>query len=339
MANAVHRAQQSAGSQRPRSGDMVLRTVGLTKRFGTITAVDGLDIEVRAGEVFGFLGPNGAGKSTTAGMILGLVKPTAGRVELFGKPLESDPASLLRRVGAIIESPSFYPYLSGRDNLRTLAIAAGGVPDGRVDAVLEQAGLSERAGSPFKTYSLGMKQRLGIASTLLTDPDLVILDEPTNGLDPAGQREVRELIPELARQGRAVLLASHLLHEVEQVCDRVAIIRRGKLIEGGAIRELMHRDSYLEITIEEPERAAAALGAAAWLGISRISVEDGRVAVVAEPEHGAAINRVLAGQGLYASAIVPKTSSLEDIFLELTEPEAPASAQQPGASRLPWQTS
>ena len=312
----------TADLSRPAPGTVVLRTVGLTKRFGPITAVEGLDLEVRAGEVLGFLGPNGAGKSTTAGMILGLITPTTGWVEIFGRDLATHRATVLRGVGAVIESPSFYPYLSGRDNLRALALAAGGVPPGRIEALLAQVGLAERAGSAFKTYSLGMKQRLGIASTLLTDPSLVILDEPTNGLDPAGQREVRDLIPQLAREGRGVLLASHLLHEVEQVCDRVAIIRRGRLVESGTVRGLLRRDSFLEIEIAEPERAAAVLQPLPF--VQRVALDGARLTVVAPVERGADINRALAEQGLYAATIVPRTSSLEDVFLELTE------ASQPG---------
>jgi ABC-2 type transport system ATP-binding protein len=326
-------AQDLSARSRPARGTVVLRTVGLTKRFGSILAVDGLDIEVRAGEVFGFLGPNGSGKSTTAGMILGLIAPSAGHVELFGSRLESDRPGLLRRVGAVIESPAFYPYLFGRDNLRALAIAAGGVESARIDALLAQAGLSERAGSAYKTYSLGMKQRLGIASILLTDPDLVILDEPTNGLDPAGQREIRSLIPRLAAEGRAVLLASHLLHEVEQVCDRVAIIRRGRLVESGTVSDLLRRDSYLEITLDNPARAAAVIDDAAPPFITRTTVGDGKLSVFAPVEHGAEVNRILAEQGIYATAIVPKTSSLEDVFLELTEPttDGEGAAQRPAA--------
>jgi ABC-2 type transport system ATP-binding protein len=254
-------------------------------------------------------------------MILGLITPTAGRLELFGQDVTTDPAGLLRRVGAVIEQPSFYPYLSGKDNLRALAMVAGNVPEHRIDALLAQVGLLERARSPFKTYSLGMKQRLGIASTLLTDPDLVILDEPTNGLDPAGQREVRALIPELAREGRGVLLASHLLHEVQQVCDRVAIIRRGRLIESGTVADLLRRGSYIEVEVEQPERAAALLRPLPF--VERVTVDGGRLAVTAPPEHGATINRALAEAGLYAGAIVPRTSSLEEVFLELTE-AAPA---------------
>lgn len=305
-------------------GTVVLSTEGLTRYFGPIVAVDHLDIEVRAGEVHGFLGPNGSGKSTTVGMVLGLIRPTAGTVHLFGEPLRGDQPHLLRRVGAIIESPAFYPYLSGRDNLRAIAMTAGGVPEERIDSLLHQVGLAERAGSKFQTYSLGMKQRLGIASTLLTDPELVILDEPTNGLDPAGQREIRELIPRLAHEGRGVLLASHLLHEVQQVCDRVSIIRRGRLLESGTIASLTQRGSYVEITIDEPERAAATLRSLDF--VEAVEQRDGVLAVHAPLERGADLNRALAAEGQYASAIVPHLSSLEDVFLELTgEAEADAS--------------
>jgi len=295
----------------------------VTKRFGTIVAVDGLALEVRKGEVLGFLGPNGSGKSTTVGMILGLIKPTAGRIEFRGRDLSTQRAVATRAIGAIIETPAFYPFLSGRDNLRALAIAAGGVPAGRVEQLLALVGLSERAGSQFKTYSLGMKQRLGIASTLLTDPELVILDEPTNGLDPAGQREIRELIPMLAREGRAVLLASHLLNEVQQVCDRVAIIRRGRLIQTGTVAELVRRDAHLEVFVapDELERAAAIVRALPF--VREVAIVAGRLRIVAPLEQGAAVNRALAESGIYASAIVPRESSLEEVFLELTEDDQP----------------
>ena len=304
---------------RPAAGTVVLRTVDLTKRFGAITAVDRLNLHVRVGEVLGFLGPNGSGESTTAGMILGLITPTAGRVELFGRDRAAHGLDRRRLIGAVIEQPAFYGYLSGRDNLRALALAAGGVPQRRVDALLAQVGLAERAHSPFKTYSLGMKQRLGIASTLLTDPALVILDEPTNGLDPAGQREVRDLIPLLAREGRAVLLASHLLREVEQICDRVAIIRRGRLVESGTVHDLIHRDSIIEITVEERQQAVTTLRALPFVEKVEVDSGSGRVQVTAPAERGAEINRALAEKGVFASAIVPRTSSLEDLFLELTE--------------------
>ena len=294
--------------------DTILRTVGLTKRFGSFTAVDSLDLEVRRGEVLGFLGPNGAGKSTTVGMILGLIAPTAGHVEYIGVDL--------RRIGAIIEAPAFYPYMSGRDNLEVLALAAGGAPSGWIDHLLEYVGLHERARSPFKTYSMGMKQRLGIASTLLLDPALVILDEPTNGLDPAGQREIRSLIPQLAQEGRSVVIASHLLHEVEQVCDRVAILRRGKLLQTGTIREIVGQGSYLEIQVAEPERASAIIEALPF--VETVSVQDGRLLVTASPDKSADISKALGESGLYVTAMTPRHHSLEEVFLELTDPEGAA---------------
>ncbi len=295
----------------------VLRARGLSKRFGAVIAVDGLDLEVRAGEVHGFLGPNGAGKSTTAGMILGLIRPDAGRIELLGQDLAAHRDRARRLIGAVVEAPAFYPFLSGRDNLRALALAAGGVPRPRIEALLAQVGLAERAADRYETYSLGMRQRLGIAAALLTDPVLVILDEPTNGLDPAGQREVRALVPQLAREGHAVLLASHLLHEVEQICDRVTIIRRGRLVASGPVRELLRRGGAVEITVEAPERAADVLRALPF--VERVSVDGTRLTVAAPPERGADLNRALAAHGLYAAAIVPRQSTLEDVFLELTE--------------------
>ena len=194
----------------------IVRTEGLTKRYGSLTAVADMNLSLYSNEVFSFLGPNGSGKSTTVSMILGLVRPTKGRALVFGHNMATHPWPTLKRVGAVIESPAFYPYLSGRDNLKALAIALGDIPPARIDQMLELVGLLPRGRDAYKTYSLGMKQRLGIASTLLRDPDLVILDEPTNGLDPAGTREVRELIPRLAREGHAVFLCSHLLHEVER---------------------------------------------------------------------------------------------------------------------------
>ena len=193
--------------------EVVLRTKGLVKRFGSITAVDGLDLEVGRGEVVGLLGPNGAGKSTTIGMVLGLITPTAGTAEVLGRDVRVRREEALSGVGAMLEITSFYPYLSGRDNLAAIALLRGGGALARVDPLLARLGLAQRGGSKFRTYSLGMRQRLGIASTLLADPALVILDEPANGLDPAGQREIRELIRELVSENRGVLLASHLLYE------------------------------------------------------------------------------------------------------------------------------
>lgn len=298
--------------------EILLRTRGLGKRFGPIVAVRALDLELHRGEVLGLLGPNGAGKSTTLGMILGLISPTAGSVEILGRDVTTDRTAATRAVGAIIEAPAFYPYLSGRANLEAIGWALGGVSRKRIDELLGLVGLADRATSRYRTYSLGMKQRLGIASTLLGDPPIVILDEPGNGLDPAGQREIRELIPLLAAQGRAVLLASHLLHEVEQICDRVAIVRRGELVETGAVRTILGRDSVVEITVADPSRAAAVLGSLEF--VDRTEAEGDRVVVHGDLGRAAEMNRALADAGLYASAIVPRSSSLEDVFLELTAP-------------------
>ena len=298
--------------------EILLRTRGLGKRFGPIVAVRALDLELHRGEVLGLLGPNGAGKSTTLGMILGLISPTAGSVEILGRDVTTDRTAATRAVGAIIEAPAFYPYLSGRANLEAIGWALGGVSRKRIDELLGLVGLADRATSRYRTYSLGMKQRLGIASTLLGDPPIVILDEPGNGLDPAGQREIRELIPLLAAQGRAVLLASHLLHEVEQICDRVAIVRRGELVETGAVRTILGRDSVVEITVADPSRAAAVLGSLEF--VDRTEAEGDRVVVHGDLGRAAEMNRALADAGLYASAIVPRSSSLEEVFLELTAP-------------------
>jgi len=297
--------------------DVVLRTSGLVKRFGALTAVADLDLEVRRGEVVGLLGPNGAGKSTTIGMVLGLVAPTAGTAQVQGHDVVTDRRRALANVGAMLEVTSFYPYLSGRDNLAAVAMLHGDAAAKRVDPLLERLGLTARAESKFRTYSLGMRQRLGIASTLLADPALVILDEPANGLDPAGQREIRELTLTLAKEGRGVLLASHLLHEVEQVCDRVVVVQKGKIIASGTIGQVTKGGSAFRITVAEPARAAAAVRTVS--GVREVTQTQTGIEVVANPELGADLNRALAQAGLYASAIVPRESSLEDVFMELTE--------------------
>ena len=301
------------------TGDVVLRTRGLVKRFGSLTAVDRLDLEVRRGEVVGLLGPNGAGKSTTIGMILALVRPTSGTAEVLGHDVWRDGAAALAGAGAIVETPAFYPYLSGRDNLAALAIIRGGAAPSRVDPLLARVGLTDRARSKYRTYSLGMKQRLGIASTLLGDPPLVILDEPANGLDPAGQREIRELVRELAKEGHGVLLASHLLHEVEQICDRVLVINRGRLIASGTIAEVTAGAGSIDIAVDDPPRAAAILRGLP--GLSDVAETETGVRISADAARGADVNRALATAGIYASAIVPHKSSLEDVFLGLTEPQ------------------
>jgi ABC-2 type transport system ATP-binding protein len=302
----------------------VLEAVELTKRFKQFVAVNQLSFSVHAGEVLGFLGPNGAGKSTTVGMILGLIRPDSGAVRIMGQELATDQSLVPTHVGAIIENPAFYPYLSGRDNLRAHALAVGGVSDAKIEELLKLVNLQERAKDKYKNYSLGMKQRLGIASTLLTDPALVILDEPTNGLDPAGQREIRAIIPNLADQGHSILLASHMLHEVEQVSDRVAIVRKGLLITEGSVDDLVRRGGFIEISLPEADLQAAVRAVRAVPGVEQVSAENGKLIVVAPDALGAAINRSLVEIGLYATTIAPKHSTLEDLFLELTEEEAAA---------------
>ena len=300
--------------------DVVLRTTGLTKRFGELEAVKGLDLELRRGEVFGFLGPNGAGKSTTVGMILGLIAPTAGSIELFGLEPGNKPWAALRRVGAVVEAPAFYPYLSGRDNLEALAIAIGGIPRARIGEVLERVNLEDRAGDKYSHYSMGMKQRLGIASTLLRDPELIILDEPASGLDPAGTKEVRDLIPRLAHEGRALFLCSHLLHEVEQVCDRVAIIKEGVMLACAPVHELLAQGQTLQVRVDDPAQAAAILGGLSWIDSVR---RENDYLIVSVPEESASrVNAALAEHGIFASELVSHGVSLESVFLQLTGGES-----------------
>ena len=298
--------------------DVILNIIGLTKYFGKLAAVKGLNLELRRGEVFGFLGPNGAGKSTTVGMILGLVAPTAGSIELFGRKLDGNRWAALRRVGAIIEEPAFYPYLSGRDNLETLARAIGGIEKTKIDEVLERVNLLERRHDRYSQYSLGMKQRLGIASTLLRDPELIILDEPTSGLDPAGTKEVRDLIPQLAHESRAVFLCSHLLHEVELVCDKVAIIKQGAMIANAPVNELTNKGQSLHIKVDDREReqATTILKALDW--IVSVKEENNSLVVDAPKDSASLVNRVLAENGIFASELVISNVSLESVFLDLT---------------------
>ncbi|HXM57148.1 MAG TPA: ABC transporter ATP-binding protein, partial [Candidatus Dormibacteraeota bacterium] len=216
-----------------------LTTHRLSKTYGSRQAVCDLDLEVRHGEVFGFLGPNGAGKTTTIRMALGLIRPTAGSVELLGRDVRRHRAEVLPRVGALVETPALYGYLSGRDNLRAFAYMLGGVPGGRLDEVLDVVGLADRQRDRVRSYSLGMKQRLGVATALLNDPDLLILDEPANGLDPAGIVEMRDLLRRLAGEGKTVFISSHVLAEVQQICDRVAIVDRGRLVRLAPVAELV----------------------------------------------------------------------------------------------------
>jgi len=301
------------------TSEYVIRTWELTKRFGSTLAVDGLTMEVPRGEVFGFLGPNGAGKTTTIAMLLGLVRPTAGSAELLGRDLRRGLGHALRRTGATIESPAFYPYLSGRDNMRVVARVLGGAAEARIDPVLEQVGLGLRGGDKFKVYSMGMKQRLALAAALLNDPELLILDEPTNGLDPAGIQETRTLLRRMVdEQGKTVFLSSHLLHEVQQVCDRVAIIDHGRVIAQGRVDEILRRRESIEVELREDEldRAETLLCSQPWVkGVVR---EGNRLRLGADPQASRMVAEVLGSAGIFPCQLTRVSNTLEDFFLELT---------------------
>ena len=298
---------------------LVIETHELSKRYGErILAVDGLALRVRRGEVYGFLGPNGAGKTTTLRMLLGLVRPTAGTALVLGARPGS-PQSL-GRVGALIETPAFYPFLSGRDNLRVLARYSG-TPEARIEPVLEEVGLAARGADRFGTYSLGMKQRLGIAAALLKEPELLILDEPTNGMDPAGMAEMRTFIRDLGRGRRTVLLSSHLMAEVEQIADRVGVISGGKLVGEGTVEELRGRESLWVRAepLDKAERVVAELQA-----VEQVSRVDGGLRIAADPAAAAGINRKLVEAGIDVGELRHERASLEKVFLELTQQEKEA---------------
>jgi len=302
----------------PTPAGAMVETHGLSKRYGdNITAVDRLDMVVRRGEVYGFLGPNGAGKTTTLRMLLGLIRPTAGSAVVAGAEPGS-PASL-ERVGAIVETPAFYPYLSGRDNLRLLATYCG-VPFARVESALGQVELLPRAGHRFSTYSLGMKQRLGIAAALIKEPELLILDEPTNGLDPQGMADVRGLIVELGKGDRTVLVSSHLLGEVEQMCTRIGVIQKGKFIAEGTIDELRGA-ATLTVRAEPAETAMKVLAGVAGAENVRV-VDGGAYSVKVDLARTAEINRMLVQAGADVTELTSRERSLEDVFIELTGAEA-----------------
>jgi ABC-type multidrug transport system ATPase subunit len=297
----------------PQVSDLVIETRALTKRYGdAIVAVDDLALRVRRGEVYGFLGPNGAGKTTTLRMLLGLVRPTSGEVAVLGAAPGSPEG--LARIGALVEAPAFYPYLSGRDNLRVLAGHAG-VSEDRVEALLAEVRLSDRADDRSATYSLGMKQRLGVAAALLKDPELLILDEPTNGLDPAGMAEMREFMRSLGEGGRTLVLSSHLMGEIEQVCDRVGVIRDGSLVAEGTVEQLRGR-AGLRVRAEPLSEAARVVGAIP--AVDEVTSVDGVLDVAVDTAQAPAINRALVEAGIAVSALYPQKASLEDVFLELT---------------------
>lgn len=297
------------------AGPAILELEGIGKTYrrrgADVRAVDGISLTVTRGEVYGFLGPNGAGKSTTIRMALGLIAPTAGTVRLFGHDLARDRGPL-RRVGSLADGGSFYPHLSGRDNLRILGKTMGLV-DPPIDILLERVDLAAGGRRKVKEYSLGMKQRLGVAAALLNDPELVILDEPTNGLDAAGIRDMRSLIRSLAADGKAVFLSSHLLHEVQQLCDRVAIVARGRLVREAPIGELLAAGRRSIVEVGDAVAAATLLG-----GSWPCHPGDGHVEIDVAREDLPAVVRRLVEAGIDVYAVHAKQENLESIFLEMT---------------------
>jgi ABC-2 type transport system ATP-binding protein len=313
---SIPRPQEAAAK---RTGEVALRTRNLSKRYGERLVVDHLNLEVNKGEIFGFLGPNGAGKTTTIRMALGLITPTSGNVEILGHDVATQRAEILPRVGALVEQPALYLYMSGRDNLRAVGAVTGGVPETRIDAVLELVGLRQRQKDRVKTYSLGMKQRLGVAMALLQDPDVLVLDEPANGLDPAGIVEMRDLMRQLASEGKTVFISSHVLTEVRQICTRVAILNLGKLVTETTIEELIkgHGEYVVRLEPAYAQEALALVRAQPWGGFARLD-ESGALITPAPDGHGRDLNLFLVNAGFAPDSLAPQTQDLEQVFLKLT---------------------
>jgi len=293
----------------------VIETAELTKRFPAVLAVDRVSLTVEQGQVFGFLGPNGSGKTTTIGMLMGIIKPTAGTFRLFGAGAPRDLLAARARVGATLETPNFYPYLSGRDNLR-IAAAIKGIGKARIEECLDIVGLRGRGKHRFRTYSLGMKQRLALAATMLNDPELIVLDEPANGLDPKGMKEVRDIIRLLADRGKTIFLSSHLLWEVERTCTHVSIVRKGRVVGTGTVAEIVGGEVTAVVRAEDDEALFAALEA--FPEATSVRASDEGLVVALASDDLAALNRYLAGQGIHVSHLARRHRSLEDAFMDLT---------------------
>jgi ABC-2 type transport system ATP-binding protein len=299
----------------------VIEIDGLAKEYRgrrgrRVAALDGLDLAIPEAGVFGFLGPNGSGKTTTIRCLLGLVRPTRGQLRLLGRPIPGALRDAIRRVGAIVETPALFPTMTGRENLVLLG-AVDGIGPRRVDEVLGAVGLDDRAGDLVRKYSLGMRQRLALAAALLKDPELLILDEPANGLDPAGIRHVRALIRELADEGRTVFLSSHILSEIEHICDRVAILTRGRCVANGTVQDVLASNGAgqaMLVKVDDLDAAVVALRHAG-LGAER---HEGHVRVAVTPTDADRVTRVLAREEQWVTDLRPEERSLEDLFLELT---------------------
>ncbi len=301
--------------------ELVVQTDGLTKRYGDRLAVDAVSMTVRRGEVYGFLGPNGAGKTTTLRMMLGLIRPTAGTASVLGLP--AGRSEVTERVGALIEGPGFFPYLSGRDNLRVLARARG-LDSAVVEGALERVDLTDRGDDKYKRYSLGMKQRLGVAAALMGDPELIVLDEPPNGLDPAGMADMRALVVDLAGGGQTVLLSSHLLAEVQEICDRVGVINDGRLLRESTVAEMRGGSSLRVRATPEPEALAVAMRLAGDDGVRRTPAG---LALDLPADAAPHLVRELVAAGVDVLEVVPAERSLEEVFFEMTShPGAPLPA-------------
>ena len=299
------------------SDETALQTVGLTKSYDGKEVVRDLSLEILPGDIYGFLGPNGAGKTTTIRMVLGLIRKDAGTVRIFGsdRPHESR-----RALGGIVETPALYPYLTGRDNLKVLGAYSGGVDDKVIDKTLETVRMTKRADELVKTYSLGMKQRMGIAQALMTDPKIMILDEPTNGLDPAGMREVRELIRELNTEHKlTVFVSSHLLGEVSQLCNRVGIIQNGELVAQGPVQELLSPEGAMEVKLEvdDVETATFVVEKLEWAS-SVGQAPTGEMLLRLTEDRCAELNQQLVESGVGVRALIPQRMTLEDFFIEVT---------------------
>jgi ABC-2 type transport system ATP-binding protein len=313
---------QRRANGKQQGGAFVIETAGLTKRFGSRVAVDGVDLHIPRGAAFGYLGPNGAGKTTLIRMLLGLTQATSGTMHLLGRPVPAERAAALARVGAIVEEPRFHGHLTGRENLEVIAAAREPEAHSRIGGALARAGLSQRADERVKRYSLGMRQRLGVARSLLADPELLILDEPTNGFDPAGIHEFRTMIRGFVDEGRTVLLSSHLLDEVEKICDEVAIVDRGRVVLQGSIAELATGgEKTILIATNDDERALATLAEHRAIASAATESEGIRVTLRRDVEEEAAtedIGRRLVLAGLAIRRFEPARASLEQRFLEIT---------------------
>jgi ABC-2 type transport system ATP-binding protein len=302
-----------------------LEARGLEKRYGHVVAVDGIDLTVRAGDIYGFLGPNGAGKTTAMRILLGLLRPDAGTARLFGRDPQHELPEALDGVGGFVETPHFYPYLSGRKNLELFAAFDGGDGRGRIDELLELVELQDRAGDRVGGYSQGMRQRLGLAASLLREPRLLILDEPTNGLDPAGIRDMRALIKRLAAEGMTVFLSSHLLAEIEELCSRVAIVNNGRIVYEGALTDL-HASAAPRYRLRTTDLDTARSVCAQEPRLRDLAVDTDELSFTADEQTVIELSRTLTAAGLGIAALIPETATLESLFFQLTEKQSPGSA-------------